>query len=252
MMELALGGLGVRIEGSPRVLEAMQARFGVFVGEGRAPLRLRIEEREPFQPELELARTATLTLDGARLILGGPAGSGAFDLERREGFVRDATGLGAIDAILRAALSLTLPGDPDGGGLLLHGALVGDRAFVGDSGTGKSTVARELGGACDELVIARPHASGVTLFATPYWYGRPTEVAAAAIVCLERGAPSVGRLSGGEAARTLLRHAVRYVVHPSAERALLQLAAETCARVPVMRAVCPTGEAFLPFVRAVA
>jgi hypothetical protein len=249
MMELALGGLGVRIDGSPRVLAAMQARFGVFAGEGRAPIRLRIEEQEPFQPELEHPKAATLRLDGTRLYLGGPCGSGEFDLERRQGFVRDATGLGAIDAIVRAALSIMLPLD---GALLLHGALVGDRAFVGDSGTGKSTVARALGGACDELVIARPDERGVTLFATPYWFGRPTEAAATAIVCLERGAPSVGRLSGGEAARTLLRHAVRFVTHPGAERALLQLAAQICGRVPVMRAVCPTGEAFLPFVKAVA
>jgi hypothetical protein len=249
-MILTLGGLGVQIDGSPRVEAAIAARFGAFASEVAPRIRLRVEEGATFEPTLELPTATSLTLDGDRLLLDGPAARGTFDVATLQGVVRDAAGLGAVDALVRAALSVMLPLD---GALLLHGALVDDgRAFVGDSGAGKSTLARALGAACDEMLIARPHAGGVGLHATPYWNGRPSQLAARAIVCLERGKPEVGPLAGSAAVRTLLRHVVRFVAHPAAERAVLAIAAEVCARVPVVRAVCPTGDAFVPFARQVA
>jgi hypothetical protein len=242
-ISIAFGGAQVRIDASPRVCDAMQARFAAFVVDGGAPtIRLRVEEREPFEPELELASAARLTrgADG-RVVLEGTGGRGVVDVEAREGVVHE---LGAVDALVRASLSLLLPLD---GALLLHGALAGDTAFVGDSGAGKSTVARALDAACDELVIARPTETGVRFYSTPYWGGRPFHVDGRALVCLSRGSGSFTQLRGAEALRAILRHAVRFVAWPDGDRALFSAAATISSRVRVLEAACPTGEAFLPF-----
>jgi hypothetical protein len=245
-ISVAFGGAQVRIDASPRVCDAMQARFAPFVVDGGAPtLRLRVEEREPFEPELDLASAARLTrvADG-RFQLEGTGGRGVLDVDAREGVVEDAAGLGAVDGMVRAALSLLLPLD---GALLLHGALAGDTAFVGDSGAGKSTVARALGAACDELVIARPTATGVRFFSTPYWGGRPFHTDGRALVCLSRGTGSLTPVRGAAALKAILRHAVRFVAWPQGDRALFSVAADLSSRVTVLSAACPTGEAFLPF-----
>jgi hypothetical protein len=245
-ISIAFGGAVVRIDASPRVCDAMQHRFAQFVVEdGPATLRLRVRERERFEPELELASDARLIRAGdGRVILEAPGGRGVIDVEMREGLVEDAAGLGAVDSLVRAALSLVLPLE---GALLLHGALARDIAFVGDSGAGKSTVARALGAACDELVIARPTATGVRFFSTPYWGGRPFHSDGRALVCLSRGAGTLEPMHGAEALKAILRHVVRFVSWPEGDRALFTVAAEISSRVPVLSAECPTGEAFLPF-----
>jgi hypothetical protein len=243
---IGFGGVGVRIDGSPAVCAALATRFAPFLAGGsEAAIHLEVREREPFEPQLELPSGASrLRWDGEVVRLDSPAGSGFIDVGARRGELDDATGLGAIDAVVRAALSLVLPLD---GALLLHGALAGGTAFLGDSGAGKSTVARALGAACDELVIARPSPRGVRLYSTPYWGGRPLVCDGGTLVCLSRGAGTVESLAGAAALRTVLRHAVRYVAWPDAERALLSVATKICQGTRVLAAACPTGEAFLPF-----
>ncbi len=176
---------------------------------------------------------------------------GGFDLATRRGFVDDARGLGAVDSLLRVALSLVLPTLDKGRGFLVHGALVpaGDEGlvFTGESGAGKSTVARALGAACDELVVLRPDGT-LTAHATPYWQGRPLERACRRVICLRRSASPVHQpLRGALAARRLARDVVRYVTLPSVERALLELVARACEQTQVIDAACPEGEAFLPY-----
>jgi hypothetical protein len=177
---------------------------------------------------------------------------GEFLLAERAGVVRGATGLGAFDSLLRLALSLTLPLD---GALLLHAAALksspatGDGAVVlcGASGAGKSTAARALGAVCDELVMVRGLDDNFQVTATPYWQGQPSCERLSAIVCLERGAPKWVPLRRGEAVRTLLAHAVRYAPLPRVDRALFEVVTRTVAHASVYRAVCPEGDAFLPF-----
>jgi hypothetical protein len=245
-----LGGLRVQLDGSSRVCEAMDARFGDFATAAGAPaIALRVEQRAPFAPELEIAAAGTVMLDGDdRIALRTPSGDGSFDLRRRVGSV-SASGLGAVDALLRAALALTLPHE---GALLLHGAAVVEPAggawgYLGASGAGKSTVARAIGAACDELVVARLTTTGMRLYATPYWRGQPVDGDVRALVCLRHGTPAVQRLDGAVAVRTLLQHTIRYVRHEATERAVFALCAAICARTPLIDAACPTGPSFLPF-----
>jgi hypothetical protein len=245
---LNVGGQGLRLQASPEVLRALEARFAAFMGSpSPSAIEIAIEETHPFEPQLEQVAQVVVTREGSRLLLSGGA-NGWYDPEQRRGTVHDAAGLGAVDAIVRLALSLSLPPD---GGLLFHGAALAMRggavALLGASGAGKSTAAAALDGACDELVVVRIDDSAVTLHATPYWRGRPQVAPLRTVVCLERGGATVRRLRGAEAARTLLRHVMRFAAIDVVERPLFDLCAQLCRRVPVEEARCPEGDAFLPF-----
>jgi hypothetical protein len=246
-LALSIAGQALRIDAAVPVLDAIVARYRPFVVAAAGPGALAVEVRERpgrFQPVLEREGAGQVrAVAPARLVFEGAA-RGELHLDERRGRLDDVTGLGPIDGLIRAALAALLPLD---GALLLHAALVGDVALCGDSGAGKSTAARALGGVCDELVVARPTAQGIELQATPYWQGRPLTVHDGALACLARGGtPSVERLTGSAAARAILRYVVRYVALVEVERAILALAARAAAG-GVRRFVCPEGAAYLPF-----
>jgi hypothetical protein len=246
----AIGGMHIAVDASARMCAALDVQMVAFHGHGAPAMSLAVEERAPLAPgEDEAEATAELSLEGDVVSVRARSGEGRFDLRRRAGAV-SASGLGVVDALMRAALSLTLPQE---GALLLHGALVahpeGDAsAYLGASGAGKSTVARATGGACDELVIARVSPHGVSLFATPYWRGRPFSAPARAFVHLRRGIPIWRRLGGSAALRALFENTIRYLNHEPSERAIFALCAHASLKTPVVEASCPTGDAFLPFV----
>jgi hypothetical protein len=248
-LHLDIGGVVLRVESEPRVLEAMQLRYGAFtVDHAPDPVVLRVSAAAAFVPELERDGSASVSAgsDGVLRLDGGARGS--FDLAARQGAIEEVSGLGPIDSLLRAALSLLLPAD---GALLVHAALARGRVFAGASGAGKSTAARTLGAECDELVILRPQGDRVLACATPYWQGRPARHHCQAVVCLRRAGgapPAIADLDGVRAARALLANVVRYAVVPRVEREILQLAAAVCARTRVIDACCPEGGAYPPFV----
>jgi len=249
---LSIAGERIQIDASPVVLSALAKRYSPFVGEARearGSISLHITaSRRHFSPELEIGAPASLRLArGGGVLLTG-AVDGLFSLATRSGWAREVQGLGAVDALLRAALSLSLPLD---GALLLHGALViGNRralTLVGGSGSGKSTAARAFGGVCDELLVVRPEAGEIYAFSTPYWNGRPAEAPLRALVCLERGtAPGVEKLTGAAAVRSVFPHVVRYLAIEEIDRASLGLVAELCKRIDIYRATCPDGERLVP------
>ena len=254
-LTLAFARLQVRLEAAPHVCEAMAARFRPFLSTatGAPAATLVVHAAEPFQPALEHQAGLVAEADAPATVRFSGAATGAFDLRTRVGHVEEARGLGAVDALVRAALSLVLPAD---GALLLHGALVADgdraRVFAGESGAGKSTVAHALGAACDELSVLTLDGAGVTAHATPYWQGRPLALPLEAIVCLRRARsspPSVERLHGARAARALLGNVVRYAAVPAVEPLLFETVARVCGRAAVVDAACPEGAGFLPFVR---
>jgi hypothetical protein len=256
---LEVGGVRVAITGPSQVLGALDAKFGAFQATVAAAPDVRIEVRttlRDFSPELDLAELANLsvaaTVEGARVSLAGAA-VGGYDCERHQGWLEVAHNLGEIDALVRLALSVTLPLR---GAFLLHSSAVvppgrkGAIVLAGQSGAGKSTSAERLGEAlCDELVVwadgEPPRA-----FGTPYWNGRPASLAIDELVLLERGdALASERLRGGRAVSALAPHVVRYVALPEVDRAVLPLIARACERRPPLRVVCPTGPAFLPALR---
>ena len=261
VLRLCLGPRDVQVilRASAQVLAAVRLRYGAFeaatepsAATAIAPpttIELTVRQGARFAPTLERESDAALTLDGQGAVTLRGTALGRFDLQTRSGWLDGVAGLGPIDSMLRAALSLVLP---EAGALLLHGALVpsADGAatvFVGQSGAGKSTVARAFGAACDELVIVRPVGDSLRAWATPYWQGRPFEADCRTLVCLDRGAPRVTTVRGAAAARLLAPHVVRYVAWPTAERAILAGVAATVERTQIVEAVCPTGDAFLPF-----
>lgn len=252
---LAIGGDELSIVAPAEVLGALPEWLGRFaasgVGSSRTPIELVVRGRPghrwdaPARPEPVCARESApgeIAIEGAV--------RGKYFVAARSGYVDDAENVGAVDCLIRLALSAALPRN---GGLLLHGAALvrpDGRAVAvcGASGAGKSTAARALGAACDELIVLRPGEDGVELLATPWWQGSPLRRRCDLIVCLVRGRePGLVRNRGGEAARALAPHIVRYVALDSIEPAVLALVGRVCERACVVTAACPEGEAFVPF-----
>jgi hypothetical protein len=248
-IHLDIGGVVLRVEAEPRVLAAMRLRYGAFTIDGAPdPVVLRVSAAATFLPELERDASAHVIADGESAVRLEGGARGWFDLETRTGSIEEVTGVGPIDSLMRAALSLLLPA---GGGLLLHAALARGRVFAGASGSGKSTAARALGAECDELVVLYPEGKSVRAFATPYWLGRPAQHDCQAVLCLRRAGgapPGTVELEGARAVRALLANVVRYASVPRVEREILQLAAAVCARTRVIDACCPEGGAYPPFI----
>jgi hypothetical protein len=236
---LSIAGCGFRIHGSEDVADAVCRRFGAFVAEGPTDVEISVEGRR-FEPQFEELMPMTLAWRGEVAVFDG-MGHGEYHVRDRRGAIGDCGGMGAIDAMIRLALSAMLP---ERGALLLHGAaLPGGVALCGDSGTGKSTASAALGGACDELIAV----TAEDLCATPWWRGRPMRARLSRVLSLRRGGAERRALAGTRAVRELLSHAVRYLPTPDGDRALLGAAAAVCGRVKVEILDCPEGGAFLPF-----
>jgi hypothetical protein len=257
-LDLAIGGEFLRLVAAPEILDHARRRFGAFEvsthppDTSLTPIVLEVEcPRGRFEPAYERPMPVAVTRAAPGcIVMEGMARGQYWEVERR-GTI-EGSGLGAVDVLIRTALSIALPLSD---ALLLHGAALqrdtGDGvALCGDSGAGKSTAAAALGGACDELIVLRAAGGSLELSSTPYWAGRPVRCRCASVVCLERGgAPGFRRLRGASIARTLLRHVVRYVPIESADDAILNAIGGIAARAQVAVASCPEGEAYLPFLR---
>jgi hypothetical protein len=257
ILDMSIAGERLRITASQEVLAVMSGRYGAFAEAAAshdspsAPIDLQIHS-EPghFSPQYERPlEVGTRVSDRDEIVLEGPV-RGRYSPLTRRGSIDDPTGLGAVDVLIRTALSVSLP---LGGAVLLHGAsLPGEGgtgiALCGASGSGKSTAAAAFGAYSDELVVLRPAGEGLELESTPYWGGRPLRCRCAGVVCLQRGAaPGYERLRGATIARVLARHVVRYVALEKVDRAILKTLAAIAGRAVVTLASCPDGEAFLPF-----
>ncbi len=258
-LSLSIGGEELCIAASLEVLGAIADRYGPFVTSAsavtssRTPINIEIRCRpdrflrayeRPVECHARESSPDEIAMEGAV--------RGHYSIGARLGSIEDASGLGAVDALLRIALSGALPLD---GALLMHGAALhtdqdAGIALCGASGSGKSTAAAALGAFCDELVVLRPTRSGIEIHSTPYWVGRPYRSRCAAVVCLARGAqPGFAGLRGAVAVRTLASHVVRYVAIEKIDRAVLGLLCSISERVAVKLASCPEGDAFIPFLR---
>jgi hypothetical protein len=232
-----IAGIGFEVEGGDVVEEAVRKRFAAFLDHGQAGGDVRISvESARFNPLFEVVEPISLVFDGGVARFEGAE----YHLAARRGNIRS-DGFGPVDAMVRLALSVELPRR---GALLLHGAaLPGGIALCGASGSGKSTAAAALGGACDELIVIYNR----ELLATPWWGGRPARTALKRLIALRRGGAARRALSGARALREVMTHAVRYLPSPDADRALLSAAAALCGAVPVEILECPEGGGFLPF-----
>jgi hypothetical protein len=259
--DLSIAGEHLRLRSSPEVLKAIKLRFGAFEhgagssasspGPFPAPIELQVH-RKPgdFSPQYETpVEVMTRASRGGEIVFEGPV-RGSYSPMDRRGIVQDVAGLGAVDVLVRTALSIALP---LGGAVLLHGAaLFGEDgmgvALCGASGSGKSTAAAAFGAHSDEHVVLRPTAAGLDLESTPYWGGRPHRDRCGGVVCLQRGGvPRYERLRGATIVRVLAPHVVRYVALDRVDRAILATLGAIAERASVTLASCPEGEAFLPF-----
>ena len=258
---LSIAGQPLRLSSSPEVLRAMRVRYGAFergagsvapsAGSLPAPIDLQVHGKPGvFSPRYETpVEVATRVSDDGEIMIEGPV-RGLYSPLRRRGSVEDAEGIGAVDVLVRTALSVALP---LAGAVLLHGAaLVREDgtglALCGASGSGKSTAAAAFGAFSDEHMALRPTAAGLDLESTPYWGGRPHRAPCADVVCLRRGGASgYELLRGGRLVRVLAPHVVRYVALDCVDRAILATLGAIAARASVALASCPEGEAFLPF-----
>jgi hypothetical protein len=257
-LDLRIAGEPLRVHSTPAVIEALRRRYALFESGDIAsappdPIELHVSPARRFDPRYEKPVVLSTRLTGAgEIVFAGPVG-GVYSPDGRRGTMRDVVGVGAVDALIRAALSLSVP---LAGALLLHGAGLalrgGGLALCGASGSGKSTAAEAFGGFSDELIVLRPVGErGLEIDSTPYWRGRPFRASCEEIVCLQRGEPAGReRLRGSEILRALAPHVVRYVALERVDRAQLGILGKIAQRAAVIRLCCPDGEEYLPFLEA--
>jgi hypothetical protein len=257
-LSLSVGGVSLELRAAESVLAASRERWAPFVGSGARPIVLTIRASQPFDGAYERELPVRVVPAGPRALsfTAEDGCGGRVDLDGASGELWGARGVAAVDALLRAALSLALPAS---GALLVHAALVprGEEAlvFAGASGAGKSTACALLGGVCDEMTVLRPSADTVQALATPWWRGRAFSAPRSTLYCLGRAGREHARvtaLSGASAVRALMPNVARFTVLPAIEREIFSLSAAICAAAPVFDARCPEGAAFSPFVSELA
>ncbi len=147
--DLLIAGEHLRIVAAPEVLAALKERFGAFAhpapsrSSSRPPIDLQIHS-EPglFSPEYE--RPIEVVIRGSHpdeIALEGLV-RGRYSPSTRQGTIDGVTGLGAVDVLIRTALSVSLP---LGGAVLLHGAALRSEdgtgiALCGASGSSRVTL----------------------------------------------------------------------------------------------------------------
>jgi hypothetical protein len=282
-VKIEIAGLDVELAADEVVTAALHTKLSNFVVDGpeaapaewRPDIAIAIDGHAPdFSPDFELDEAQTPTLrvvDPDRRVELGGAVRGMLEFGHRTGIgVLEAPHhLGEVDALMRLALSILLPSR---GALLLHASAVvlgadsagatlagggrGASIFTGASGHGKSTAARGLGRAlCDELVALHVSPRGLEVSGTPYWHGVSERLPVEHLVCLEKaqGARSAEgrteRLRGAQALSKLQPHVARYVHLPAIDREIFSLLATACAAQPLLHAVCPVGDLYLPYLR---
>jgi len=168
--------LGLRCERAA-LAAALRQRYGAFLGGGDVAPQLVVSVAlgapQPMPEAVELA--------GARARVAGPGMVGQIDLAQGQATLCAAPGfaLGAVEQLLRVACAMLAF---EAGGLLVHGAAIasGPRGhlFLGPSGAGKTTVARNSPGRRvlnDDLALLWPAQDGWKIVATPF--SNPTQVA---------------------------------------------------------------------------
>lgn len=156
---------------------ALRRRYEPFLADGPPLLSVDIALGAP-EP-----RPESIALDGPRAVMAGTAMAAQIDLDAGRAWLLAEPGRAAeaAEQLLRVVFALLAF---DAGGLLVHGAALaaGPRAylFLGPSGAGKTTVARNAAGRRvlnDDLPLLWPAPGGCEVFATPF--SNPTQVAPA-------------------------------------------------------------------------
>ena len=258
---LLLAGIPVTVHGlTDRAAAIVRRRFARWTapapGAGRA-LLLELSWVDASYRNDALGRDEELRIDRGGLVLGR-ASAGVW---RRDGHLEavladDPAWLGQeIENLLRLAVARHLLAR---GGLLLHGAsaLLGGGAvvFPAASGTGKSTLARELEAAGietlgDDMAAVVPDGDGWCVHALPFTgeareHRRPGAYPLRAIHPLHRGAgPRFEPLEPGAAAGAIAAQTLGLGAFPALSAAGLRTAAAVTTAVPVERLVRRKGDA---------
>ncbi len=249
-LTLALAGLGIRLSGiTPQGRTLLAQRFEGWLGDDGARPELEISLGW-LDPEVRIASLGRneeyrLTEDGALLgrasVTVGLAGSRV-----TAAVAADLSVAGQeIENVLRLVVARQLL---QSGGLLLHAGAAVSRGqalvFPASSGTGKSTLVRELAAAGleplgDDMVALRPAAGGWTAWPLPFTgertlKGRPKPLPLLAVHPLRRGdGPRLDPLGPGAAAAAIAHQTLGLALFPELAGAGLTIAARLSTSVPV-------------------
>jgi hypothetical protein len=239
-LRLAVGPLRFEVAcEDPGLAAALGRRYGPFRAGGPPDLSVAVALGAP-EPAPERVAAA-----GPLAALAGPAMAARVDLAagRASLLARPAAAEEAVEQLLRVACALLAC---DRGGLLVHAAALASAGraflFLGPSGAGKTTVARNAAGRAvlnDDLALLWPAAGGWDVFATPF--SNPTQVppagpASARLAALLHlvQAPELARtpLAPARAVAALAARAPIVGTDPARGIALLHRARTICAIVP--------------------
>jgi hypothetical protein len=198
LLDLAGWRFGVRCQ--PAALEAAAAaRFAPFLAAGAAEADVRLavaldRAADVGRPAELLAAPLMASDAGYRLAATGMWASISLANWQCELVLGSTAPLEALEYGLRVVAALFAYCH---GGLLVHAAAVlvnGDaQLFIGQSGSGKSTVAALSAGRPvlgDDLILLRPAAGGWTAYGTPFWNpdtgGRASQTASGPVIGISK------------------------------------------------------------------
>lgn len=171
----------VDCEAAPDWFPFLKQRYAPFfaaTGLSDSPLQISVLPAQTLATTTK-NKAPQFTEDG--VVFTQPGWEGSLDFSHQSGWIRPASSffIEEIDYFMRVACALQAFRM---GGLLFHAAGVvrEERAylFLGPSGAGKTTISRLSGEnniLNDDLVLLRSHASGWTVYSTPFF--NPTQVA---------------------------------------------------------------------------
>ena len=250
-LELEIAGITIGIEGLPaRAARPLADRFGAWTASSGNPAGLTVRTlwlpgsfRDP-----DLGRDEEYRLEDGRTLRGRASVAVGLPGPVIEAAVADDPNVVGqeIENILRLALAARLLG---GGGLLLHAGAAalgrGAVVFPAPSGTGKSTLVRELAGEGIEplgddmaaLVLSRDQewtVRPVPFTGEPSLRGRPAARPLLAVHPLRRGrGPRLEPLAGAPAAAAIAGQTLGLTLFPNLAARGLATVARLAAAVPV-------------------
>jgi hypothetical protein len=171
-----------------------------------------------------------------------------WDLDHRQGWVRQSTNPYSIDSVLRILHSLLLIQD---GGFLVHAASAVRKGlaflFAGPSGAGKTTLARlapsDVTLLTDEISYVRRSRAGYKAFGTPFAgelarLGENVRAPLGALYFLAQGSANcIEPVGESNAACAILQNVLFFAQDTELVRVMFQAALDFVSRVPVYRLV---------------
>jgi hypothetical protein len=248
-LRIDIGGMPILVRTDSSEFKCLlEDRYGSFITGicARPVLELEVELVPPGK--VTEAEDVSVRLESGRWVMERGDFRAEWDLNRRQGWVRQSANPYSIDSVLRILHSLILARE---GGFLVHAASAVRNGqpylFAGVSGAGKTTLSRlappDVLLLTDEISYVRRSQAGYEAFGTPFAgelarVGENIRAPLRVLYLLSQGSSNrIELINDADAARALLENVLFFAQDAELVRLVFQGALEFVSKVPVQRLV---------------